>query len=59
MKITMVVVVDITDTPDESDDGWLIDPDYDYLNDPNFQQVTCGLSFCIDAAEMLLSDTKY
>ena len=38
-----------TDTPDEPDDGWLIDPDYDYLNDPNFQQVTCGLSFCIDA----------
>ena len=35
--------------PDEPDDGWLIDPDYDYLNDPNFQQVTCGLSFCIDA----------
>ena len=37
------------DAPDASDDGWLIDPDYDYLDDPNFQQVTCGLSFCIDA----------
>ena len=40
-----------TNTPDAPYDPETvpIEDGYDYMNDPNYQTVTCGLSFCIDA----------